>query len=117
AAGPDPHLGLDAGRRVLRDPRLERLLHLAGVLARDEPERQLGVRLAGDDGLAAGPGVPAPDAVDLGGRPRPDPLERAVALLAVRGAAVLRGLEPGLLVEREPLETCSFIVSHRSVVC
>ena len=66
-----------------------------------------------DDGLGAGAGVAAPHPVDLGGRPGPDPLQRAEALLAVGGAALARLGEPPLLVERQPGEQVPFLLRQR----
>ena len=63
--------------------------------------------------LEPGPGVAAPHPVDLGGRPGPDPLQRAEALLAVGRATLARLGEPPLLVERQPGQQVSFLLRQR----
>ena len=83
---PGGHRGLQAAAcRPARTPGTRRA-------RRPDPGRRPGGRRPwrarpGDDGLAAGAGVAAPDPVDLGGGPGPDPLQGAEALLAVGGAA------------------------------
>ena len=71
------------------------------LLVRDQPERDLGVRVGRDDRLVAGAGVAAPHAVDLGGRAGPDALQRAEAGLAVRPPATRRSPATRCLVERQ----------------
>ena len=53
------------------------------------------MRVGRDDRLAAGAGVAAPHPVDLGGRPGPDPLQRAVAGLAGGGPGLRDVGQPG----------------------
>ena len=50
---------------------LERRVHLGGILVRHQAERHFRAGLRSDHRLAAGAGIAAPDAVDIGGRPRP----------------------------------------------
>src|SRR5438309_420900 len=56
----------------------------AGVAANAVAEGDLGAGFGRDDRLAAGALVAAPDAVDVGRRPRPDALEPGAAALADR---------------------------------
>ena len=49
------------------DKGAEALADAVRILIGDEPEGKLGRGLRGDDGLGAGPGIAADDAVDLGG--------------------------------------------------
>ena len=114
AARPSPYevidhsmpAGHDAGR-ASRGPSPD----VARILAGDEPEGHLRVRLRRDDRLVAGVGVAAPDAVDLGSRPRPDAFEGAETLLAVRRrAAGVR--QPGRLVERQLGEQRPLVVGE-----
>src|SRR6185503_17855609 len=102
------------------------------VLFADQSERNLGGRLARDDGLGALAGIAADDAVYLGGRPRGDLLEKKPALLAGRllepdlaekllGREIERG-ELGLDVGRQVLDAvikagnddAAVVVPHRA---
>ena len=65
---------LDEGPEPLEDP--------VGILVGDEPAADLGVGMGRDDRLRPVALEPAPDAVDVEGRPAPAPLERRVADLA-----------------------------------
>ena len=61
------------------------------------------MRLGGDDGLAAVAGIAAPDAVEVGGRPRPEPFQPAAAALAGRDGQADVAEEAGLVeAERVP---------------
>src|SRR5262249_59510826 len=97
----DPDHDVDPRRFALRNVRTEHVGNFGRLLIGDQPERDLGVRFAWHDLLAAWAGIAAPHPVDLRGRAGPDPLERGVAGLARRRAAVAGGAEPCLLVVRE----------------
>ena len=70
---------------AVRHETLELFHHLVRVLVRHQPERDLRRRLRRDHRLAAGALIAAPDAVDVGGRPRPQPLQRRIAAFARPG--------------------------------
>src|SRR5215469_16985303 len=76
-------------------------------------ERQVGMRVLRDDRLAPGTRVAAPDAVDLGGRPRPDALQRAEARLASGRLAVTGVVQPALLVEGKLGEELALFFGQR----
>src|SRR6476619_2839041 len=58
--------------------------NLCRLLMVNEPEGELGCGARRDDGLLAGPGIAAEDAVDLCRRPRPELLDHAHALFSGR---------------------------------
>ena len=66
----------------------------------------------GDHGLAAGPGIAAPDAVDIRGRSRPQPLQRRIAALAC-GTFEARFAEECLFVEAERVPLRALRVGDR----
>src|SRR6478609_8950889 len=71
-AGMADELGRDVVGQAVADELMERGRDPDRVLIADEAEGHLGRGLAGDDGLAALPGIAAPDAVDVAGRARLD---------------------------------------------
>src|SRR6516225_6867469 len=71
----------NSARLVLFDMYLEQLEDPLRLLIRYQPAGDLGVSLAGDNGLHAFALKAAPKAVDLQSRPGPGPLQRRVALL------------------------------------
>src|SRR5919109_3738834 len=75
-------LGRAVCRQALAHEGSEGLAYLVRVLLVDQPERHLRRSLCGYHGLEALAGVAASDAVELGGRARPDELEYGAALLA-----------------------------------
>ena len=86
-----------------RDEVAEGVADLVRVLLVDEAERDLGRRLGRDHRLEALAGIAAADAVELGGRPRPDQLQHRAALLAGRDRqADLAEEALGRLAERLP---------------
>ena len=100
------------GRQLGRDPGAHPLFDLVRVLVGDEPERDLRVRLGRDDRLLARPGVAAPDAVHLGGRPGADSLERRVPGFAPRGGG-RRIAQPRRLVEGQRRHQLAFALGQR----
>ncbi len=101
------------GRQAVADEGPEELADALGVLVADQPEADLGVRLGRDHRLEAGAGIAAPDAVDLGGRARPEVLEGRVAVLAP-GLAQADLAEEGL-AEKPSRSHCSLIVGRELV--
>jgi hypothetical protein len=79
-------VGRDAVGGVLVDEAVDGLLHPHRILIRDETEGQLDEGVARHDRLVPVALIAATDAVDLGGRPRAEPFERAEAPLAVQRA-------------------------------
>ena len=78
------HLQLAIRRQAIGDEAADPLNHLRRVLPGDQPAGQLGMGFCGDDCLAAGAGIAAPDTVEVGGRPRPETLQRAASALTDR---------------------------------
>ena len=96
-------LGRAVGRQPLAHEGAERFADLVRVLLVDQAERDLRRCLGGDHRLEALAGVAADDAVELGGRPRPDQFQHRAALLAGRHRkADLAEEALGGLAERVP---------------
>ena len=81
-AMPLPDFECDRGRRLLAQMFRDQSEGIHRILVRHQPEGQFRKGLPGDDSLGPIPLVAAADAVDLDGRPSPNPLQRAVARLA-----------------------------------
>ena len=98
---------VEVDRTVGRDARLDELPErgpdLLRILLVHEAERDLGRGLGGDHRLEALAGIAADNAVELGGRPRPDQFQHRAALLAGRDRQADRPEEGlGGLAQRFP---------------
>ncbi len=95
--------GFCVGRQALFDEATQSGDNLRGLLSGDKTEGEFGGGLRRDHRLGAGSAIAADDAVDLGGRPRPELLENAEALLACRLAQADAAEKPACIeAERAP---------------
>src|SRR3954467_4526000 len=93
-----PRIRRRAGIQELLDPGQD----LLRVLPRHQPATEFDRSLRRDHRLGAGPGVAAPDAVYVAGRPRPDAFEGRPVRLAARSLEADAHQETGLVETKAP---------------